>query len=131
MQNATTLINFWNTHVFDSKTEEIGINLDSISDKELYWIGYGKYNLTYVIWVSNICQSNGAAGALVEFGSNINASMAAKIKQIVNDSVIYKGDNVGTAADYIHSKLQNVTNAWSILVAKPTTKHGFYDCRFR
>lgn len=31
--------------------------------------------------------------------------MAAKIKQIVSDSVIYKGDNVGTAADYIHDKL--------------------------
>lgn len=68
MQNLTTAVHLWNTHVFGSNTEEIGINLDCILNKELYWIGYGKYNLTYVMWVTNICYAHGAAGALVEFG---------------------------------------------------------------
>jgi len=56
--------------------------------------------------------------------------MAQKIKDLIHSSTIYKGDNVDTAADYIKTKLTNAISAWEVLIAKPSKKQGFYDCRF-
>ena len=75
-------------------------------NKYAWLLNYGKYNLTYTIYGTNRnygCPEYGGGGS-ASFGSDITPTNQQKLTEIVNDSIIYRGDNIDDAANYIMQK---------------------------
>lgn len=48
----------------------------------------------------------------------------------INNSIIYRGDNIEGAAEYIANKTDSSLNSF-VVIANPTTLFGFYICRYK
>lgn len=50
----------------------------------------------------------------------------------INGSIVYRGDNIEAAAEYITNKTDSgVYNGTFTVIANPTTAFGFYICRYK
>jgi predicted secreted acid phosphatase len=54
--------------------------------------------------------------------------MKDKLLEIVNNSIIYKGDSIQDAADYILDKTKSFSYVWGVMIATPNTTYGYYRC---
>lgn len=55
------------------------------------------------MWICSSPVSGGFSPA--NFSENINDTMKQKIVEIVNNSIIYRGEDMKSAADYIQGKI--------------------------
>lgn len=79
--------------------------MDSL--RQVLWkFGYGKYNFTYFLWADVTCYGMGGGGSTAEFEESITAGDQDRIKELVRNSIIYRGDNMEDGADYIKTKLK-------------------------
>lgn len=122
----------WNVHVYGNDTKDADHWAMTLSRKIIRWIGYGKYNLTYVIWKDTCIVRKEAIShhssqiQVATFGTSVNASLQAKILELVSQAVIYSGSNLNKNAEYIFTKL--TPGRWSVVITTPTTANAVYEC---
>lgn len=97
----------WSVYVHEGRIKQIAFSSKSMEYNKYAWLlNYGKYNLTYTIYGTNRnygCPEYGGGGS-ASFGSDITPTNQQKLTAIVNDSIIYRGDNIDDAANYIMQK---------------------------
>jgi len=66
--NKRNPVNKYSVYVYDNSTLSAALYLDIDLGKHLWWIRYGKYNLTYVIDYRSACRNMGTSGVPSPFG---------------------------------------------------------------
>lgn len=124
----------WSIYVHKGKINQIGLSTQQLSyGKYAQLLNYGKYNLTYTIYGTNGnygCPEK-AGGGIAEFGQDISPTSQEKLRSIVSDSILYRGNNINGAAEYIKQKAEaNLSlGYWFVIIADPTTEFGYDICR--
>ena len=124
----------WSIYVHEGIIKQISVSTKMMDYKKYGWLlNYGKYNLTYTIYGTNRqygCSEYGGGG-LAPFGADISSVNQQKLTAIVNDTILYYGDNIDGAVEYIREKAAaNIgLGYWYALIADPTTNFGYYVCR--
>ena len=122
----------WSVFITSSETKKCVYTGWGPTDKYLWRMNYGKYNFTYIMWAENSCWNMGGGGGSAEFGQSIQTNDRDKIKQILNDSILYRGDNIDGASEYIKTKLyDSFKSTWMAIIVSPTTSFGYYECRLK
>lgn len=114
------------------------MNSYKVHENKTIWLsgtGVSKYNLTYAmfqIWTCALAVPGGFTTA--PFGENINDTVKQKLTQIVNNSILYQGDDMYAAAQYIQSKINLIIGCrWNVIisnssVALGTNSFAYYRC---
>ena len=122
----------WSIFVFGNDTNKLGYSGWESSDKYFWKFKYGKYNLTYLGYADVTCYNPGTNAGTAEFGQDITDLNKQKIKDLVSNSVIYRGDDIQGAAEYLRNQLQqNIKGSWAAVVTSPNTSYGYYACRYK
>ena len=122
----------WSVFITSNETKKCVYTGWEPIDKSMWRMNYGKYNFTYIMWAENTCYGMGGGGGSAEFGYSIQPNDRDKIRQIVNDSILYRGDNIDGAAEYIKTKLRDsLRYYWIVVIVSPTTSFGYYECRLK
>jgi hypothetical protein len=58
----------WNIYIYAGKIDDISFNIWPLRNKYYWKIGFGKYNHTYVGFLSTVCTQPAGGGASVPFG---------------------------------------------------------------
>jgi len=66
--NKYNSVNKYSVYVYDNTTKHAAMFLDIDLGAHLWWIQYGKYNLTYVLDFRSACRNMGTSGAPSQFG---------------------------------------------------------------
>lgn len=99
----------WHVFVYTPKMNDIYMNGYKVLENKYIWISdknVSKNNFTYALFQIWICSSPIAGGfSTAKFGEDVNETMQSKLTEIVNNSIIYRGEDMKSAADYIESKI--------------------------
>lgn len=82
-----------------------------------------------------ICSSPVPGGfSPANFSENMNDTMKQKIVEIVNNSIIYRGEDMKSAADYIQGKINQFSECrWNVIISSSNStlgnnNFGYYRC---
>lgn len=127
----------WNTYVYAGQIKQVGLSSqNNLYQKYLWLLNFGKYNFSYVMFASNYayCGTSkqfGGGTSSAEFGEDINQTDYDKIRSLIDNSIIYRGDDIENAAPYIQQKLYDALKMsnWDIIITDPSLNYGYFICR--
>lgn len=104
--------------------------------KSMWFLNYGKYNLTYVLIAVNgvLCgashQMNADSNTSAQFGSGMDSALQQTVLAAIDNAIIEQGSNIMHNAAMIQQVLPTLNGAWTILIADPSARYGYWNCMY-
>lgn len=127
----------WSVMVFGPGVQQIGVGVQSRSDKAVAFIRTGIYQLSYVMYQKTpiSCSHYDTSMTKTEmykkeyYSSSCGPVLQDRIRSVINSAASYSGDDAQKTAAYIQDRLIKVNNwPWNGIVVAPATPSGSYFC---
>ena len=89
----------WCVFITNNSTTKAAYDGYPAYDNYLWRINYGKHNFTYFLWLdSNGHTMHGGESGTAQYGTTVPFGDHEKIKAIVSEAIVVRGDNIESQA---------------------------------